>query len=142
MEFWRPWAAFPVAASGIGHDVLVEELGCRGIHHVALVVNDPDAALAFYRDVLGLTVVERPDGASMPGSWLQLGDGQVHLFKPSDPAMNPPHFAIEVGDLAATVESIRRCGHTVYDISHAPGFGYQAIVVDPSGNVIELNQRD
>jgi len=32
--------------------------GCRGLHHVALVVTDPDAALAFYRDVLGLSVVD------------------------------------------------------------------------------------
>ena len=112
------------------------------LHHVALVVNDADAALAFYRDVLGFTPVERPDGARNPGSWLQLGDGQVHLFQPPDPAMNPPHFAIEVDDLAAMVSSIRAHGVTVYDVDHTPGFGYQAVVVDPSGNVIELNQPD
>jgi catechol 2,3-dioxygenase-like lactoylglutathione lyase family enzyme len=125
-----------------GHYALMAEPGCRGIHHVALVVNDPDAALAFYRDVLGLSVVDRPDGANNPGSWLQLDNGQIHLFQPSDPAMNPPHFAIEVDDLASIVASIRDHGHTVYDQEHRPGFGYQAIVVDPSGNVIELNQRD
>jgi catechol 2,3-dioxygenase-like lactoylglutathione lyase family enzyme len=118
------------------------EPGGRGIHHVALAVNDADAALVFYRDVLGLSVVERPDGADMPGSWLQLQNGQVHLFQPPDRQMNPPHFAIEVEDLASTVASIRAHGHTVYDIEHRQGFGYQAVVVDPSGNVIELNQRD
>jgi catechol 2,3-dioxygenase-like lactoylglutathione lyase family enzyme len=125
-----------------GHYALMAEPGCRGIHHVALVVNDPDAAPAFYRDVLGLPVVDRPDGANNPGSWLQLDNGQIHLFQPPDPAMNPPHFAIEVDDLASIVASIRDHGHTVYDQEHRPGFGYQAIVVDPSGNVIELNQRD
>jgi glyoxylase I family protein len=118
------------------------EPGCKGIHHVALVVKDADAALAFYRDVLGLSVVDRPDGANSPGSWLQFGNGQVHLFQPADPAMNPPHFAIEVDDLSATVAAIRAQGHTVYDVEHRQGFGYQAVVVDPSGNVIELNQRD
>ena len=118
------------------------EPGCRGIHHVALVVSDPEAALTFYRDVLGLPVVERPEGADSPGSWLQLDNAQIHLFQPADPAMNPPHFAIAVDDLASTVESIRQQGHTVYDIAHRQGFGYQAVVVDPSGNVIELNQRD
>jgi predicted enzyme related to lactoylglutathione lyase len=56
--------------------------------------------------------------------------------------MNPPHYAIEVDDLASTVESIRAHGHMVYDVEHRQGFGYQAAVVDPSGNVIELNQRD
>jgi catechol 2,3-dioxygenase-like lactoylglutathione lyase family enzyme len=119
------------------------EPGCKGFHHVALVVDDPDAALAFYRDVLGLSVVDRPEGARNPGSWLQLGDGQIHLFQPDDPAMNPPHFAIEVDDLGSTVEAIRAKGHTVYDADeHRQGFGFQAIVVDPSGNVIELNQKD
>jgi glyoxylase I family protein len=126
----------------IGQYALVPKRSCRSLHHVALVVNDPDAALAFYRDVLGLSVVDRPDGADNPGSWLQLDNGQIHLFQPADPAMNPPHFAIEVDDLASTVASIRTRGHTVYDVEHRQGFGYQAVVVDPSGNVIELNQTD
>jgi catechol 2,3-dioxygenase-like lactoylglutathione lyase family enzyme len=112
------------------------------LHHVAIAVADADAAFAFYRDVLGLRPVDRPDGGRNPGSWFQLGDGQVHLFQPADAAMNPPHFAIQVGDLAATVASIRERGVTVYDIEHTAGFGYQAVVVDPSGNVIELNQPD
>jgi glyoxylase I family protein len=105
-------------------------------------VKDADAALAFYRDVLGLPVVDRPDGANSPGSWLQLGNGQIHLFQPPDPAMNPPHLAIEVVELSSAVAAIRAQGHTVYDVEHRQGFGYQAVVVDPSGNVIELNQRD
>jgi len=112
------------------------------LHHVALVVNDPDAAFAFYQDVLGLKPVDRPEGAQNPGSWFELGDGQVHLFQPQDPATNPPHFAIQVDDLVATVASIRAHGVTVYDVEHRPGFGYQAAILDPSGNLIELNQPD
>jgi len=115
-----------------------------GIHHVAIAVKDADAAFAFYRDVLGLEPVERPTAERDldPGSWFQLGDGQVHLFQPADPQRNPPHFAVEVGDLGAAVAAIRERGVTVYDIEHTPGFGYQAAVVDPWGNVIELNQPD
>jgi catechol 2,3-dioxygenase-like lactoylglutathione lyase family enzyme len=120
----------------------VTDPGRMRLHHVALVVKDADEALAFYRDVLGLEQVDRPDGARNPGSWLQLSDGQVHLFQPPDPSRNPPHFAIEVDDLPATVASIREHGYTVYEQEHRQGFGYQASVVDPSGNVIELNQRD
>ena len=112
------------------------------MHHVALVVTDSDAAFAFYRDVLGLDSVERPDGADLPGSWFQLGDARVHLFQPPDPRTRPAHFAIEVDDLAATVASIREHGFTVYDTEHQQGFGFQAMVVDPSGNLIELNQPD
>jgi catechol 2,3-dioxygenase-like lactoylglutathione lyase family enzyme len=112
------------------------------LHHVALVVKDADEALTFYRDVLGLQQVDRPVGARNPGSWLQLDEGQVHLFQPADPSRNPPHFAIEVDDLAATVTSLRENGYTVYEQEHRQGFGFQASVVDPSGNVIELNQPD
>jgi catechol 2,3-dioxygenase-like lactoylglutathione lyase family enzyme len=114
----------------------------KRLHHVALVVNDAAAAFAFYRDILGLQPVDRPDDAAMPGSWFQLGEGQLHLFEPPDPALNPPHFAIEVEDLASTVAAIRDRGYTVYDIEHTPGLGYQAFVIDPSGNPIELNQPD
>ena len=68
--------------------------------------------------------------------------GQVHLFQPEDIAMNPPHFALQVDDLAATVARIRECGATVFEVEHDQGFGYQAFVFDPSGNLIELNQPD
>jgi catechol 2,3-dioxygenase-like lactoylglutathione lyase family enzyme len=114
------------------------------IHHVALPVGDAAPPLAFYRDVLGLTPVDRPEGASerADGSWFELGDGQVHLFRPGDAPVAPPPFAIEVHDLAATVAAIRSHGVTVYDGEHIHGFGYQAMVLDPSGNLIELNKPD
>ena len=90
--------------------------------------------------MLGLVPVERPDGAVAPGSWLQIGDGQVHLLERNE--VIPPHFAIEVDDLARTIAAIRECGVVVHQAEHIPGFGYQAFVADPSGNVIELNQPD
>ena len=110
------------------------------IHHVGIAVGDAEAAHAFYRDVLGLVPVERPDGAVAPGSWLQLGDGQVHLLERNE--VIPPHFAIEVEDLGKTIAAIREHGVEVHQAEHIPGFGYQAFLADPSGNVIELNQQD
>ena len=117
------------------------------IHHVALAVNDPAVATEWYRDVLGLVPVERPAGATADGSWFQLGDAQVHLFEPVEPhpgqrPVAPPHFAVEVADLAATLSELRLRGVTVYEGDHVQGFGYQAMVLDPSGNLIELNQPD
>lgn len=119
----------------------------RRIHHVALAVNDPGVATEWYRDVLGLVPVDRPEGATADGAWFQLGDAQVHLFEPVEPQpgqrpVAPPHFAVEVADLAATVSELRLRGVTVYDGDHVQGFGYQAMVLDPSGNLIELNQPD
>jgi catechol 2,3-dioxygenase-like lactoylglutathione lyase family enzyme len=49
-------------------------------------------------------------------------------------------FAIEVADLAATVEALRRAGaHFRSDVIVGVG-GNQAIVDDPSGNPVELFQ--
>ena len=126
----------------MGHHQRVAERA--ELHHVALVVGDADEAHAFYRDVIGLTPIPRPEvGTPAPGSWLQLGDGrQLHLFAPADPSVNPPHFAIAVDDLAAKVGDIRSHGVTVYEIDHVQGLGHQAFVIDPSGNVIELNEPD
>ncbi len=119
------------------------EPGAAHLHHVALVVKDADAAFAFYRDVLGLEAVDRPDGAADPGSWFDLGDGhQLHLFQPEDPTRTLPHFAVRVADLEATVAAIRAQGVPVYPTEHQQGFGHQAFVLDPSGNLIELNQAD
>jgi hypothetical protein len=49
---------------------------------------------------------------------------------------------MEVGDLAATVAAIRSHGVTVFEGEHVQGFGYQAMVLDSSGNLIELDQPD
>src|SRR5215471_5056502 len=100
------------------------------IQHVGIAVDDAAAAHTFYRDVLGLSPLERPDGAVADGSWLQLGDGQVHLLERNE--VIPPHFAIEVDDLAQTIAAIRGHGVDVDEAEHIPGFGYQAFVTDPS----------
>ena len=51
-----------------------------GYSHVAIMVDDLDAALAFYCDTLGFSALPRPDfGPGTEGAWLQLGTAQVHL---------------------------------------------------------------
>jgi catechol-2,3-dioxygenase len=42
-----------------------------GVHHVAICVADAHKGLAFYRDVLGMTQLPRPDLG--PGYWLDAG---------------------------------------------------------------------
>jgi|SRR6516225_4416712 catechol 2,3-dioxygenase-like lactoylglutathione lyase family enzyme len=113
----------------------------EGIHHVALRVSDADAATAFYCDILGMAVVARPDAAPVAGAWLDAGGEQLHLIEGTDP-ISTPHFAIQISDLSATVAAIREKGVTVYETDHLRGAGYQAFVVDPSGNLVELNQPE
>jgi catechol 2,3-dioxygenase-like lactoylglutathione lyase family enzyme len=112
-----------------------------GIHHVAICVQDADESVTFYRDVLGLAVLPRPD-FGFGGHWLDAGGQQVHLMQSDEPRPRSNHFAIRVDDLGAAVADIREHGVEVNTIDHMAGAGYQAFLQDPSGNVIELNQPD
>jgi glyoxylase I family protein len=112
-----------------------------GVHHVALDVDDLDAALAFYVDGLGFTTLERPD-FGVPGAWLAMGAHQLHLVEVDGPlpANGGRHFALAVDDRDATVAALRARGVRVDPIDAIPGAGLQAFLTDPAGNLIELNQ--
>jgi catechol 2,3-dioxygenase-like lactoylglutathione lyase family enzyme len=110
-----------------------------GVHHVALNVNDVDAAVAFYTDKLGFSVrSDRPD-LGIAGAWLDVGNQQVHLLEAPVADNRGQHFAILVADLDATVSELRTAGVHVSDPSPI-GTGRQAFLADPSGNGIELHQ--
>ncbi len=65
------------------------------LHHVSVLVNDVDAALAFYRDILGMEVDDTRPDLGYPGAWLKAGDAQLHLLElPNpDPVSNRPQHA-------------------------------------------------
>jgi catechol 2,3-dioxygenase-like lactoylglutathione lyase family enzyme len=113
-----------------------------GIHHVAICVDDPDKAKAFYCDVLGFTPVSDRPAEFGPGHWLDAGGTQLHLMQVDGPNTNPGHFALRVDDLDAAVTEIAAAGVRVDKIPHTPGAGQQAFLRDPAGNTIELNQPE
>ncbi|HVM41772.1 MAG TPA: VOC family protein [Acidimicrobiia bacterium] len=109
------------------------------IHHVSLNVDDVDAALRFYTEILGLTPrTDRPD-FGFGGAWLDAGGQQVHLIEGEPPPNRGQHFAILVADLDATVGELRSRGVEVTDPSPV-GSSLQAFLTDPAGNGIELHQ--
>ncbi|HEX7135141.1 MAG TPA: VOC family protein [Iamia sp.] len=110
-----------------------------GLHYVSINVTDPDAARAFYVDVLGL--VERPDRPDFGfgGAWLDAGGQQVHLIEATPPPAVGQHFALQVDDIDAAVAELRARGIDVSDPSPV-GTGRQAFLTDPDGNGVELNQ--
>jgi catechol 2,3-dioxygenase-like lactoylglutathione lyase family enzyme len=112
------------------------------IHHVNLVVDDVGAAVGFYRDLLGLTVLDRPD-FGMDGAWLAAGATQVHLSTGTPPPADAlQHFAFAVADLSAVVARLRDAGVDVFEVPHTAGAGHQAFARDPAGNLVEFNQAD
>lgn len=116
---------------------------------VRYIVNDVDAAIAFYTTHLEFTLVMHP---APPFAMLSRGDLRLVLSAPnamggggqSMPDGTKPQpggwnrFAIEVDDLAAIVARLRAAGaHFRNEIVTGVG-GKQIILDDPSGNPIEL----
>ncbi len=112
-----------------------------GVHHVSLNVTDAEMSTRFYVDVLGFT--ERSDRPDFPfaGSWLQVGDQQVHLLEVA--GFIPPkgqHFALHVSDLDATRAELLDRGVDVSDPNRIGDVCRQCFFTDPTGNLIELNE--
>jgi predicted enzyme related to lactoylglutathione lyase len=118
---------------------------------VRYIVEDVGAAIAFYGQQLGFQTVMHP---APTFAMLSRGDLRLVLSVPNpsagggqampDGTRQEPggwnRFAIEVDDLAATVERLRKAGaHFRNEIVTGVG-GKQVIVDDPSGNPIELFQ--
>lgn len=59
-------------------------MSVQSIHHISLVVSDTAKAVAFYRDILGIPLAERPD-LGFPGAWFQIGPQQIHLLEVPNP---------------------------------------------------------
>lgn len=112
-----------------------------GIHHVSLNVTDTERALTFYRDVLGMADLERPN-FPFGGAWLDAGGGrQVHLVEARVPGDLGQHIAFEVADLDAVIEQLRGAGVDTPDARPVGATGIrQTFVLDPDGNRIEFTQ--
>jgi methylmalonyl-CoA/ethylmalonyl-CoA epimerase len=59
----------------------------KTIDHVAVVVDDLDQALAFWRDALDITVAHTEDNAdeAVRIAFLPLGDSKIELLEPTTP---------------------------------------------------------
>jgi catechol 2,3-dioxygenase-like lactoylglutathione lyase family enzyme len=118
---------------------------------VRYIVDDVDKAIPFYTTYLGFNLDMHP---SPPFAMLSRGELRLVLSAPNprggggqpmpDGTPQAPggwnRFAVQVDDLAATVETLRKAGaHFRNDIVTGVG-GKQIIVEDPSGNPVELFQ--
>ncbi len=117
--------------------------------NVRYMVDDVDAAVAFYTTHLGFTLISK---AAPAFADVARGDLRLLLSGPSSSAGRPMpdgrrpasggwnriHLIVE--DLSAEVDRLRAAGvHFRNDIVTGPG-GSQILLDDPSGNPIELFQ--
>lgn len=122
-----------------------------------VIVHDPDLALAFYRDTLGLELrndVAKGDfhwitvgAASQPGVAIVLtnylngssADGDAVAALVAKGALNGVHFHTD--DLDATFEKLRASdAEIVQEPTDQPWGTRDCAVRDPSGNLVRIDQ--
>lgn len=103
----------------------------KRVNHVAIVVENLDAALSFWRDALGLplTKTEANPGENVNIGFLPVGESEIELLEPTDPesgigkylSKRGPgmhHICVEVGDIDAVIA--RLVAHGVEMITPEP----------------------
>lgn len=92
------------------------------INHVAVVVEDVEAALHFWRDALGLPLqhTERNEDEAVNIAFLPVGTSEVELIAPLTPdsgvgkylakkGAGLHHLCLDVDDIEAVIAQLRRC---------------------------------
>ena len=128
-------------------------IGVKGFDHIVLRIRDKDRMIAFYCDVLGLSVDrDRPElGLTHIRAGSQMIDlvtvdgrlGRMGGAAPGPEARNLDHFALQVRpfDEAAIRAHLAAHGAEVVEEGQrygADGEGFSLYIRDPEGNVVEL----
>ena len=125
------------------------------VAHIGIAVPSITEALAFYRDVLGLSPghPETADGATIVS--LHFGGVDVELLEPQDPtspvakflAKRGPgihHICYRVSDLDATLQRCRTAGYQLIDAAPRRGAGGRRIAFlhpkTTNGILLELTE--
>lgn len=128
------------------------------IEHVAVAVEDLEAAIAHYRDVWGVEVDhrERVEDQGVEEAMLRFGDSYIQLLGATGPDTTVGkfiarrgeglhHIAYEVDDLVATLARLKEAGVPLIDEEpRRGGRGHMVAFVHPRGNrglLVELIQR-
>ena len=125
------------------------------VAHIGIAVSSISDALAFYRDVLGLSpgTPETADGSTIVS--LHFGSVAVELLEPTDPqspvakflAKRGPgihHICYRVADLPAALERCRAAGYQLIDQTPRRGAGGRRIAFlhpkSTNGILLELTE--
>jgi methylmalonyl-CoA/ethylmalonyl-CoA epimerase len=127
------------------------------INHLAVVVEDLDAALPFWRDALGLPLGETRDvpQEAVKIAFLEAGDAHIELVQPinSDSGIakylakrgaGMHHVCFEVDDLEATMSHMRTLHIELINDSPRERDGRRYAFIHPSstgGVLVELYER-
>ena len=134
------------------------ELILTEIDHVAIAVNDLDAAIGWYAETFGATVDHREtvESDGVEEALLKVADSYVQLLTPTNDESPVAkylakkgeglhHIGYRVDDCAAALEAVKASGGRVIDEAPRPGSrGTTVAFVHPKtsfGTLIELVQE-
>ncbi len=119
-------------------------LGISAIDHVQIAVPRALEAecLAFYREVLGLPEIPKPEELrARGGAWFQLPNLQMHVGVDPEPSpRSKRHVCFLVPDLARAKTILLAQSIAIEEESVAEGLS-RLFIRDPAGNRIEIGQR-
>lgn len=115
------------------------------LQHVNVNVDDLDAAVAFYRDVLLLPLDATPD-QGFRSQFFRLANGQqIHMNEIEDLHQFRGHFCLVVPDFAAVFALAKASDaidvHPWGRVRRLPSGSMQMFVRDPSGNLVEIASK-
>jgi len=108
--------------------------------HICVSSERLEEARDFYRDIIGLELIERPDRLfDTPGYWFNIGDAQLHLGVEKALPFTNRHTALEVTDILSAKKHLESNGIEIYPQAKVSGWERFAFI-DPFGNRMELLQ--
>ena len=113
-----------------------------GVDFAVVFVDDYEAAVGFYRDVLGL---EHLDYGKIPGGEFETGNLTLQVMdaeaigREFEPSTHP--IALHVEDVEATRAELEAQGVRFVADTIDSGVCHMAIFSDPDGNVLMLHNR-
>lgn len=117
-------------------------MAIKALDHVNIYSRDVEGTVAFYTEVVGLTIGWRPP-FDFPGAWLYCGDRAVIHLVGRDPVSQGSgavdHVAFECDDVVGTRARLEARGIPVEE-RDVPGLGLKQLFLrDPNGVKLELN---
>ena len=121
-------------------------IGIIEVNHVNVTVPAAleEEARNFYRDVLGLKQIEKPEGPRKNiGAWYDLGGPQIHLSIEDgvDNKASDRHVCYQVADIVGAELHLQKAGIEIIPEIRPTSGARRFFVRDPGGNLIEITEK-